>query len=131
MPTPFREMTQASTKTQRPLPPQGLTTGRIFYVVDIGVQEGSFRDPKSKKETVSFRSKIILGIELPQHIMPKEEGKPDNRCFAIFREMSWSMSEKSTFPPFLQSIFGPRFKVVTETVKGKTCPICNSCYFTK
>ena len=119
MPRDFRNAPQ-STPTQRPLPPEGLATARIFYVVDLGVQKEEFHDPKSKKISISHKSKIKLGFEFPSLIMPKEEGKPDNRCFAIFKEHTWSMNERSKFPPFCQAIFGPRFKVIEETHKGKT-----------
>lgn len=118
MPQDFRNA-PVSQRTQRPLPPVGLTTGRIYYLVDLGTQEVSFTDPKTKKEKISFKPKIKMGIELPFHEMPKEDGEPE-RCFSVFpREMTWSMNEKSNFPPFCQSIFGHRFSVEEELFNGR------------
>lgn len=118
MPQDFRDA-PTHARTQRPLPPEGLTTGRIYYLVDLGTQEVPFKDPRTGKEKITFKSKIKIGIELPLLQMPKEEGKPD-RCFVVFpRKFTWSMNEKSTFPPFLQSIFGHRFRVVEEIHAGR------------
>lgn len=127
MPVSFRDVSTSNAKTQatqKPLPPEGMTRARIWYVVDLGVQHEEFTDPKTKKVQESYKPKIKIGMELPDHIMPPMEGQPNDRPFSLWKEFTWSMnSKKGKLAPFCLAVFGPRFKTVTETIKGREVEI--------
>lgn len=127
MPVSFRDTSNINTRsapTQKPLPPEGVTRARIWYVVDLGVQHEEFTDPKTKKTQESYKPKIKIGMELPDHIMPPIEGQPNDRPFSLWKEFTWSMnSKKGKLAPFLLSIFGPRFKTEVEKVHGREVEI--------
>ena len=126
MPISFRDQqpTTRQQATQRPLPPEGQTRARIWYVVDLGIQHEEFTDPKTKKVQESYKPKIKIGMELPDCIMPPMEGQPSDRPFSLWKEFTWSMnSKKGKLAPFLFAIFGPRFKTAMETVHGREVEI--------
>lgn len=119
MPQGFRQQAAGSVQTQRPIPPKGLHTARIWYVCDMGTQEGSYADPGTGKVTPWVKPLIKLGFELPTCPMPPEEGK-EYRVFSLWREYTWSMNSKGKFGPFCQAIFGSRFEIIEEQAGRRT-----------
>ncbi len=119
MPQPFRDLEHDFVPTQKPLPPKGLQTARIWYVVDLGTQNVEYIDPGTKKASISTKPLIKLGFELPACLMPPEEGKPNDRPFSLWKEFTWSMNFKGKFGPFCQAIYGPRFEIIQESHRGR------------
>lgn len=85
---------------ERQLPPEGITTGRIYSVIDHGVQKIEF------KGDIKHQPKISLGFELLNR--PMSDGRP----FVVSGSWTVSLNPKAKLLGVLKNIFGPRFKVI-------------------
>lgn len=85
-------------KKQGAIPPEGLTQGVCYSIIDLGTQIESFPGKPS-----SEARKVHISWELPQlpHVVFNTEKGP--QIMAVFQEYTVSASEKAKFPKVLAS----------------------------
>lgn len=107
------EQMKISAKSSAPRVPnvkEGTHIALLAALVDLGVQPGSAKFPKSKR-------KVFLGFEFPNVMVtyPGKDGKPDETVPArASKWMALSMHEKSSFRKLVESLRGKKFATDAE-----------------
>lgn len=82
--------------------PAGNHIARCYSLIDIGMQHGEYQGKPTARE------QIIIGWELPEEIMPHEDGQQGDP-FTVSEFFTNTLSEKGKLRPILESWRGRAF----------------------
>lgn len=88
------------TGTDFELPPEGLTIGRCYRVIDLGTQE------KKYNNNVDYKRQILVSFELPLHMM-EIDGEP--QPMAISKKYTLSFNKKANLRIDMEAWYGKKF----------------------
>lgn len=99
-----------STKQEYEVCPKGSHPGRIFYILDLGTQQGEW------KGTIKFQHKVRIAAELPNKLMK------DGRPFAIGKDYNINLGFKPKPGKPVAPIQSP-LRLLIEALTGEDCPV--------